>query len=65
MKPPKEIKKEAYVCRFCEGKHFEPRKMPRYKYEPPLKIGVICLSCGETVVVDYYTFVEKYEIKVK
>jgi DNA-directed RNA polymerase subunit N (RpoN/RPB10) len=39
--------------------------MPRYKYEPPLKIGVICLSCGETVVVDYYTFVEKYEIKAK
>ena len=65
MKPSNEIKKESYVCRFCRGKKFEPRKMPRYQYEPPLKIGVVCLSCRETVVIDYYTFVEKYEIKAK
>ena len=63
MKPPKEIKKESYECRFCRGKEFGSRRMPRYKYEPPLKIGLLCLKCGETVVVDYYTFVEKYELK--
>lgn len=63
MKPPKELKKSHYECRFCGAKNFGKRKMPRYKYEPPHKIGVLCLSCGETVVVDYYTFVEKYEIK--
>jgi hypothetical protein len=39
--------------------------MPRYKYEPPIQIGLLCLDCGETVVVDYYTFVEKYELKAK
>jgi len=64
MKPPKEIKKRSYKCRHCGCKQFEPRKMPRYKYEPPHKIGLLCLKCGETVVVDYYTFVEKYELKV-
>jgi hypothetical protein len=63
MKPDKSIKKKSYQCRFCKGKAFQPRQMPRYKYEPPHKIGVLCLSCGETVVIDYYTFVEKYEIK--
>lgn len=63
MKPPKELKKKSYQCRFCGAKEFGKRVMPRYKYEPPHKIGVLCLSCGETVVVDYYTFVEKYEIK--
>jgi DNA-directed RNA polymerase subunit RPC12/RpoP len=65
MKPPMTIKKDSYHCRYCKGKHFEKRKMPRYKYEPPIKIGLLCLDCGETVVVDYYTFVEKYEIKAK
>jgi hypothetical protein len=65
MKPSKDIQKDHYECRFCGGTHFDKRKMPRYKIEPPLKIGVVCLSCGETVVVDYYTFVEKYEIKTK
>ena len=59
------IKKDSYHCRYCKGKNFEKRKMPRYKYEPPIKIGLLCLDCGETVVVDYYTFVEKYEIKAK
>jgi hypothetical protein len=63
MKPPKEIKKKSYQCRFCGCKDFGSRKMPRYKYEPPHKIGLLCLKCGETVVVDYYTFVEKYELK--
>jgi DNA-directed RNA polymerase subunit RPC12/RpoP len=65
MKPPMTIKKDSYHCRYCKGKNFEKRKMPRYKYEPPIKIGLLCLECGETVVVDYYTFVEKYEIKAK
>jgi DNA-directed RNA polymerase subunit RPC12/RpoP len=65
MKPPMTIKKDSYKCRYCKGKNFEKRKMPRYKYEPPIKIGLLCLDCGETVVVDYYTFVEKYEIKAK
>jgi DNA-directed RNA polymerase subunit RPC12/RpoP len=65
MKPPMTIKKDSYHCRYCKGKNFEKRKMPRYKYEPPIKIGLLCLDCGETVVVDYYTFVEKYELKAK
>jgi hypothetical protein len=65
MKPSMTIKKDSYQCRYCKGKDFQPRKMPRYKYEPPIKIGLLCLKCGETVVVDYYTFVEKYEIKAK
>jgi DNA-directed RNA polymerase subunit RPC12/RpoP len=65
MKPSMTIKKDSYHCRYCKGKNFEKRKMPRYKYEPPIKIGLLCLDCGETVVVDYYTFVEKYEIKAK
>ena len=65
MKPPMTIKKDSYQCRHCKGKQFSKRKMPRYKYEPPVKIGLLCLDCGETVVVDYYTFVEKYEIKAK
>ena len=65
MKPPLTIKKDSYQCRYCKGKQFSKRKMPRYKYEPPVKIGLLCLDCGETVVVDYYTFVEKYEIKAK
>jgi hypothetical protein len=63
MKPPKELKKSSYKCRFCGNTQFGKREMPRYKYEPPHKIGVLCLSCGETVVIDYYTFVERYEIK--
>jgi hypothetical protein len=63
MKPSREIQKKSYKCRFCKSKNFGKRTMPRYKHEPPLKIGVVCLDCGETVVIDYYTFVEKYEIK--
>jgi hypothetical protein len=65
MKPSMEIKKASYQCRHCGSKDFGHRKMPRYKYEPPIQIGLLCLKCGETVVVDYYTFVEKYEIKAK
>ena len=65
MKPPLTIKKDSYQCRFCGCKEFGKRKIPRYKYEPPIQIGLLCLDCGETVVVDYYTFVEKYELKAK
>jgi len=55
--------KKVFVCRHCGNQHFEKKPMPRYIKTLPLKIGVVCLSCGETLVVSNSDFVDNFMIK--
>lgn len=52
-------------CRFCNAFHFKSKKVPPYKGVPPLKVGVVCLECGETTVISFQEFYKYHAIKGK
>lgn len=52
-------------CRFCGAFEFKQKKVPPYKGVPPLKVGVVCLKCGETTVISFQEFYKTHAIKGK
>jgi transcription elongation factor Elf1 len=52
--------KKEFICRFCGHNDFEKKAFPKYYKKPPLKVGVICLQCGETLVVSVDDFAQNF-----
>jgi hypothetical protein len=52
-------------CRLCGEFCFIKKKMPYWRGTPPLKVGVVCLKCGETTVISYQEFCEYHLLKGK
>lgn len=52
-------------CRFCGVCEFKKKPVPPYKGTPPLKVGIVCLKCGETTVISFQEFYKYHCLKVK
>jgi hypothetical protein len=54
--------KKPFVCRYCGSNQFIKKPMPKFVGLPPAKVGVVCLSCEETLVVSMNDFIENFLI---
>lgn len=55
--------KTTHTCRHCGNTTFKNKPVPRFSVKPPLKVGVLCLKCGETLVISFSDFCDNYLIR--
>jgi transcription elongation factor Elf1 len=62
LKRVKRVFNDKFTCRFCSGHEFFAKKLPYFVVKPPLKVGILCVGCGETLVVSFNDYWENFHL---